>query len=95
VFFTGDDLARFRALVEAAGADRDLDWISIDPLVPMGRDATHDVLGMRVPPGLVERNRRDGVFGVVGRIAYREGRRTGALLGLAHPGAAWLEWLPG
>jgi hypothetical protein len=50
---------------------------------------------MPVPGALDDRNRREGVFGVVGRLAYRDGRRTGALLGLAHPGAAWLEWLPG
>jgi hypothetical protein len=94
VFFSVDELERFRALVDAAGARRDLDWISIDPLVPLGRQATHSVLGMSVPAPLVERNRRDGVFGVVGRLAYRQGRRVGGLLGLAHPGAAWLEWLP-
>jgi hypothetical protein len=95
VFFPPDELERFRALVDAAGARRDLDWISIDPLVPMGPEATRSVLGMPVPERLAERNRRDGVFGVVGRLTYRGGRRAGALLGLAHPGAAWLEWLPG
>jgi hypothetical protein len=94
VFFPVEELERFRALVHAAGARRDLDWISIDPLVPLGRQGTHTVLGMPVTARLVERNRRDGVFGVVGRLAYRRGRRARALLGLAHPGAAWLEWLP-
>jgi hypothetical protein len=94
VFFPFNELERFRELVDAAGARRDLDWISIDPLVPMGRDATHSVLGLPVPQGLVERNRREGVFGVVGRLSYRDGRRAGELLGLAHPGAAWIEWLP-
>jgi hypothetical protein len=95
VFFPADELERFRALVDAAGARRDLDWISIDPLVPMGREATRAVLGIPVPDRVVERNRREGVFGVVGRLTYRNGRRAGGLLGLAHPGAAWLEWLPG
>ncbi len=55
--------------------------------------AKSSVLGTPVPPSLVERNRRDGVFGVVGRLTYRGGRPSAALLGLAHPGAAWLEWL--
>ena len=45
------------------------------------------------PAELLERNRREGVFGVIGRLRYRGGRREGALLGLGHPGAAWLEWL--
>ena len=41
----------------------------------------------------MNRNRREGVFGVLTRLSYRGGRRTEALLALAHPGAAWLEWL--
>jgi hypothetical protein len=93
VFFTADELTRFRALVDLAGAERDLDWVSIDPLVPLGGTADSSVLGIPVSPALVERNQREGLFGVVGRLGYRGGRRTGALLGLAHPGAAWLEWL--
>ena len=94
VFFPPDVLRRFRALMDAAGAERDMVWISVDPLVPMGRDATHSVLGLPAPPGLLERNRRDGVFGVVGRVTYRGGRREGELLAIAHPSATWLEWMP-
>ncbi len=93
VFFSPGKLRRFRGLMDAAGAERDMDWISVDPLVPMGRTATHSVLGLPAPPGFVERNRREGVFGVVGRLTYRRGARQGALLALAHPGAAWLEWI--
>jgi hypothetical protein len=93
VFFTADELRRFQALVAKIGGARDLDWISIDPLVPLGASAADNVLGLKTPPALVDRNRREGVFGVIGRLAYRRGHRTGALLGLAHPGAAWLEWL--
>ena len=95
VFFTADELIRFRAVVDQLGAQRDLDWVSIDPLVPLGAAADSSVLGMPVSPVVIERNRREGLFGVVGRLRYRGGRRTGALLGLAHPGAAWLEWLEG
>jgi hypothetical protein len=93
VFFPAEERERFRALVDAAGSERDLDWVSVDPLVPMGRDAREDVLGLPVPAALVERNRREGVFGVVGRLSYRNGQREGTLLALAHPGAAWIEWL--
>ncbi len=93
VFFPAEDLLRFRSLVERASIEHDLDWVSIDPLVPMGERASDSVLGISVPPALLERNRRQGVFGVVGRLSYRGGRRSGGLLGLAHPGAAWLEWL--
>jgi hypothetical protein len=93
VFFSAADLARFREMVERAGAKRDLDWISIDPLVPMGATASRSVLGVDVPPAVLERIRGEGVMGVIGRLAYRGGRRSEELLGLAHPGAAWLEWL--
>ncbi len=93
VFFSGDELRSFRDIVDDIGSRRDLDWISIDPLVPMGNDARDSVLGIDVPPALIERNRSDGVFGVIGRMSYRGGERTTELLGIAHPGAAWLEWL--
>jgi hypothetical protein len=93
VFFTPEELARFREIVEQFGTSRDLDWISVDPLVPLGGAADRSVLDIPVPPGLVERNRRHGLFGVIGRVQYREGKRSAALLGIAHPGAAWLEWI--
>jgi hypothetical protein len=93
VFFAANELERFRALIDAVGAERDLDWISVDPLVPMGAAATRSVVGLPVPRPLIVRNREDGVFGVVGRLSYRGGKRSAALLGLAHPGAAWLEWI--
>jgi hypothetical protein len=93
VFLSDAELRRFREIVDIAGSRRDLDWISVDPLVPMGNSASDSVLGVSVPPELIERNRTEGVFGVIGRMSYRDGRRTAALLGIAHPGAAWLEWL--
>jgi hypothetical protein len=93
VFFADEELRRFHALVDAVGAERDLDWISVDPLVPMGPGAERSVPGVSVPESLVERNRREGVFGVIGRVRYRGGRRSASLLGVAHPSAAWLEWL--
>jgi hypothetical protein len=93
VFFEPEESLAFRALVDQFGAERDLDWVSIDPLVPLGAAADRDVLGIPVPPELVARNQRDGLFGVIGRLRYRGGKRSGELLGVAHPGAAWLEWL--
>ncbi len=93
VFFTIEDLKRFRALLDEFGAQRDLDWISIDPLVPLGPAADRTVLDVPAPPSLIKRNRREGVFGVIARVQYRAHERSRALLGIAHPGAAWLEWL--
>ena len=93
VFFTARQQARFRDQVERLGRDRDLDWISLDPLVPMGADPRASVLGAKLPPGLLERARHEGVFGVLGRLALRDGVATSRVLGLGHPGGAWLEWL--
>jgi hypothetical protein len=93
VFFTDEQRRRFRELIGAVGATRDLDWISIDPLVPLGATATETVLGERAPEALITRNHDEGVFGAISRLSYRDGRRREALLGIAHPGAAWHEWL--
>jgi hypothetical protein len=93
VFFTAEQRARFRDQVARLGRSRDLDWVSLDPLVPMGDDPRESVLGAQLPPGLLARARDEGVFGVLGRLALRRGRATTHVLALGHPGAAWLEWL--
>jgi hypothetical protein len=95
VFFTPEQIRRYHQIIDRFGAQRDLDWVSVDPLVPMGRSADRSVLGLPIPPALVQRNRREGVFGLIGRVTYRGGDRSSRLLGIAHPGAAWLEWLAG
>ena len=92
VFLPPPELARFVALVDEIGRERDLDWISIDPLVPLGPHATGTVQDLPVPQAWITDNREGGVFGVIGRVSIRAGRRTGTLLGRAHPGSVWLEW---
>lgn len=94
VFLGPDDLERFAGLVARIGRERDLDWVSVDPLVPLGPDARSTVQGLDVPDEWVRENRDGGVFGVIGRVAVRDGVRSAAVLGRAHPGAAWLEWTP-
>jgi hypothetical protein len=94
VFFTPDELVRFGELVAQAGRERDLEWLSLDPLVPLGPGARRSVIGIDVPPAIVERSRTGGVFGVLGRLSVRDGRAERSLLALGHPGGAWLEWLP-
>jgi hypothetical protein len=93
VFFTPEEQARFRDQVARLGGSRDLDWISLDPLVPMGARPRESVLGAEIPSGLLSRAREEGVFGVLGRLALRQGQATTHVLALGHPGAAWLEWL--
>jgi hypothetical protein len=92
VFFGDEQLRGFQAQVDQLGAERDLDWISLDPLIPMGTDATGTVTGIAPPPSLLERNRVAGaVFGVLGRVSWRDGGRTDEVLAIGHPGAAWME----
>jgi hypothetical protein len=93
VFLPPPELARFTALVEQIGCKRDLDWISVDPLVPLGPRATSTVQGLPVPVGWLADNRDGGVFGVIGRVNIRAGHWAPTLLGRAHPGSEWLEWI--
>jgi hypothetical protein len=92
VFLPPADLARFDDLLVTLSRERDVDWVSVDPLVPLGPQARHTVQRLGVPPEWVAENREGGVFGVIGHVRVRDGVRTGAVLGRAHPGAAWLEW---
>ncbi len=90
VFLPPADLARFDDLLLMLG--RDVDWVSVDPLVPLGPQARRTVQGLDVPGSWVQENHDKGVFGVIGHVRVRDGVRTGAVLGRAHPGGAWLEW---
>jgi hypothetical protein len=93
VFFSEERLQGFRSAVDGAAATRDLAWISLDPLVPLGAEGRFSVQGLDVPEELVRRYRREGVFGVLGLVEYGGGVRSGRLLGRAHPSGTWLEWL--
>ncbi|MDD7968251.1 DUF2332 domain-containing protein [Actinomycetospora lemnae] len=91
VFLTDDERARFRRQLTQLG--RDVEWISVDPLVPLGADGRESTQYLRVPPRALEATRA-GVTGVIGRLSVRrDGATSGEILGLAHPGGAWLEWL--
>ncbi|SFT95677.1 hypothetical protein SAMN05660657_04185 [Geodermatophilus amargosae] len=92
VFLPPERLSAFREAVARIGQVRDVEWISVDPLVPLGPAATGTVQGLKVPPTWLRDNRDGGVFGVIGRVNIRNGVRRGTVLGRAHPGAAWLEW---
>jgi hypothetical protein len=95
VFLPPDRLAAFQEVVERIGRTRDLEWISVDPLIPLGPAATGTVQGLDVPPTWLRDNSDGGVFGVIGRVSVRDGMRRGTVLGRAHPSAVWLEWAAG
>jgi hypothetical protein len=90
VFLTDAQRAAFRRRLPALG--RDVEWISVDPLTPLGPDAHDSVQDLPVPSRARQASRA-GVTGVVGHLSVgRDGRTSGEVLGLAHPGGAWLEW---
>ena len=53
VFLTDAQQARFRDGLAELGSRRDLDWVSLDPLVPMGDASRAGGLGTDLPAGLV------------------------------------------
>ncbi len=93
VFLPPAELARFDELL--LGLGRDVDWVSVDPLVPLGPEARRTVQRLDVPESWVAENRAGGVFGVIGHVRVRDGVRSGVVLGRAHPSAAWLDWTDG
>jgi hypothetical protein len=92
VFLGPERLAAFDDALVRTG--RDVEWVSVDPLVPLGPEGRRTVQGLDVPAHWIAENREGGVFGVIGRVSVRDGVRRGTVLGRAHPSAAWLEWLP-
>ncbi|TDQ55811.1 hypothetical protein EV188_105209 [Actinomycetospora succinea] len=91
VFLTDEQRAGFRRSLLELG--RDVEWISVDPLVPLGAEGRESTQYLRVPPRALEAT-RGGVTGVIGHLSVRrDGTSSGEVLGLAHPGGAWLEWL--
>lgn len=93
VFFGPEQLRRFFQILLEVGHERDLDWLSLDPLVPLGPHPQRSVVDVDVPSAILQRGREGGVFGVLGRRAFRDGHARGSLLALGHPGGAWLEWI--
>jgi hypothetical protein len=90
VFLTDTQRAAFRRRLPELG--RDVEWISVDPLTPLGPDGCDSVQDLPVPARALQVSRA-GVTGVVGHLSVgRDGRTSGEVLGLAHPGGAWLEW---
>lgn len=95
VFLPPESLRRFHRLIDILGRHRDLEWISVDPLVPLGPQARSSVQRLDVPGTWLQDNREGGVFGVIGRLSLRNGQRRRTLLGRSHPGASWLQWISG
>jgi hypothetical protein len=93
VFFDDAQAAVMRDVIADVGADRDVAWIALDPLVPLGTRARRTVQGVDAPARLVEQNRRGGVFAALSLVSYVDGYATSRLLATAHPSGTRMEWL--
>lgn len=95
VFFSDDERGRFRHLLRHVGAARDLAWISLDPLVPLGTAGRNSVQDLNVPDELVAGYQRHGVFALLGLVSFEHGHEGGAILAHAHPSGTSVTWLAG
>ena len=93
VFFSDEQLRRLRELAWHWGRVRDLVWISLDPLVPLGAEGRHSVQALDVPESLVTEYQRDGVFALLGLVSFEDGHRHDSLLARAHPSGTRMGWL--
>ena len=93
VFLDHDGQAQLQAMLRERGATRDLAWISLDPLVPLGTAARSSVQGVPVPDELVTRNRQGGVFALLTMVTHVDGRASSDLLATAHPSGTRMTWL--
>ena len=93
VFFADEQRRRLRQLVRQWGDVRDLVWISLDPLVPLGVEGRHSVQALDVPENLVTEYQRDGVFALLGLVSFEHGHGSGTLLARAHPSGTRMRWL--
>jgi hypothetical protein len=83
------------AVLARASRARPLTWLSLDPLVPLGRLGQRSVQGIAVPATLVDDYQRHGVFAVLGAVTFDGQGQHGRLLARAHPAGGWVEWLDG
>jgi hypothetical protein len=92
VFLPAGRRAKLAAILAAAGQDRPVTWLSLDPLVPLGPGGRDSVQGLPLPGWLVQ-DYAHGVFAVLGARTFHRGTEHGQLLARAHPSGQWLEWL--
>jgi len=93
VFFDDAELRAVRDVISRLGRERDVAWVSLDPLVPLGTQAHRTVQDTEAPEGLVDQNRQGGVFAALSVTTYEGGQGPVQLLATAHPSGTRMEWL--
>jgi hypothetical protein len=74
VFFSDQERSELHEVVRHWGEIRDLAWISLDPVVPLGTAGRFSVKDLDVPDEVVIRHQQGGVFALLGLISYKQGR---------------------
>jgi hypothetical protein len=95
VFFDESRQHDMSEVISRLGRERDVAWIALDPLVPLGTRARRTVQGVDAPARLVEQNRRGGAFAVLSLVVYLDRTASSRLLATAHPSGTRMEWLDG
>ena len=93
VFLPPERRAMLTSILAAAGRDRPVTWLSLDPLVPLGLAGRHSVQDLPLPRWLVGDYQRYGVFAVLGVRTFGNQEETATVLARAHPSGQWVEWL--
>jgi hypothetical protein len=93
VFLDPDERRELQRTIASCGAGRDVAWISLDPLVPLGTDARDTVQRERAPQRLIDLNASGGVFGVLSLLTHIGGTTSSRTLAIAHPSGTRMEWL--
>jgi hypothetical protein len=93
VFLPPDQRARLADILATAGRSRQVTWLSLDPLVPLGPSGRHSVQGLALPRWLIRDYQQQGVFAVLSAQTWPGRPAPGYLLARAHPSGRWVEWL--
>ena len=93
VFLPADQRAKLLGVLADAARSRPVTWLSLDPLVPLGRSARDSVQGIRLPESLVADYQQNGLFAILSARTFDRGSEAGCLLARAHPSGQWVEWL--
>ena len=93
VFLPPERRARLTEVLAAAARTRPVTWLSLDPLVPLGRSGRDSVQDLRLPGWLIDDYQQRGVFAVLGARSFGGADDDGLLLARSHPSGQWVEWL--
>ena len=93
VFLPPERRAMLTDILAAAGRDRRVTWVSLDPLVPLGPAGRDSVQDLPLPRPLVADYQQHGVFAVLGVRTFGYQEETATVVARAHPSGQWVEWL--